>query len=205
MIGDRGGSQGDGLNLSWVMPHRRVEPSLVLLRCWKAAAERLANPSPKAKRHACCVKAECPRETRPPSACDPLISIHPPIPLPKLTLRVDPPLAGRAKGWHDTLLALKDAVIPHAAVAELADAHGSGPCARKGVEVRLLSAVLGLLACSTWLRQDLATQALKAISAWLRQDFAALGRTSGLLDLACSTWLAPRSRYAGLGVFSSRG
>ncbi|CAL1151171.1 unnamed protein product [Cladocopium goreaui] len=31
----------------------------------------------------------------------------------------------------------------YAAVAELADAHGSGPCARKGVEVRLLSAALG--------------------------------------------------------------
>jgi hypothetical protein len=28
---------------------------------------------------------------------------------------------------------------PHADVAELVDAHGSGPCARKGVEVQVLS------------------------------------------------------------------
>src|SRR5262245_15821067 len=31
---------------------------------------------------------------------------------------------------------------PHADVAELVDAHGSGPCARKGVEVQVLSSAL---------------------------------------------------------------
>jgi hypothetical protein len=32
--------------------------------------------------------------------------------------------------------------MAYAGVAELADAHGSGPCARKGVQVQVLSPVL---------------------------------------------------------------
>src|SRR5262245_54443650 len=36
-------------------------------------------------------------------------------------------------GWRD------GTIRPHADVAELVDAHGSGPCARKGVEVQVLS------------------------------------------------------------------
>src|SRR5438067_4814889 len=50
-----------------------------------------------------------------------------------------------------SLLSLRRAVvrrIPNAEVAELADAHGSGPCARKGVGVRVPSSAPSFLVAS---------------------------------------------------------
>ena len=46
-------------------------------------------------------------------------------------------MAGRVTARPNEV-ALATLVIP-ADVAELVDAHGSGPCARKGVEVQVLS------------------------------------------------------------------
>ena len=43
---------------------------------------------------------------------------------------------------HVSIVAAVATLTAHADVAELVDAHGSGPCARKGVEVQVLSSAL---------------------------------------------------------------